>query len=248
MSEAKSKPDSAVIQRSVAVALGSALLAVGFTVALTPTSGAPDFVQFFGRFHTLAIHLPIGVLLLVAAAEALCVVSPSKRGRLDPALDSRAPLSGRHLGGRVRARHPPRARRGLSLAAGPAPSQLHPRRGARLGGDPRRLGPQASRGVPGRARRHRSPAHGGRPLRRLDDPGRQLPLALRPALPAAAHGRGAAEGDCRDRQRAGDQRRAAGLLRRAPPDAQGALRRVPRPRSGQGRPPRRLVRRARQGR
>ena len=92
MSDANSKPDSSAIQRSIAVALGSALLAVGFTVALRPTTGAPDFVQFFGRFHTLAIHLPIGVLLLVAAAEALCVVSPSKRARLDPALDLALPF------------------------------------------------------------------------------------------------------------------------------------------------------------
>ena len=92
MSEAKSKLDSAVIQRAIAIALGSALLAVGFTVALTPRSGAPDFVQFLGRFHTLAIHLPIGVLLLVAAAEALCLVSPSKRARLDPALDLALPF------------------------------------------------------------------------------------------------------------------------------------------------------------
>lgn len=92
MSDANSKPDPSALQRSLAVALGSALLAVGFTVALRPTSGAPDFVQFLGRFHTLAIHLPIGVLLLVAAAETLCVVSPSKRARLDPALDLALPF------------------------------------------------------------------------------------------------------------------------------------------------------------
>ncbi|MEP7123210.1 MAG: c-type cytochrome domain-containing protein [Byssovorax sp.] len=92
MSDANSKPDSAALQRSIAVAVGSALLAVGFTVALLPTTHAPDFVQFFGRFHTLAIHLPIGVLLLVAAAEALCIVSPSKRARLDPALDLALPF------------------------------------------------------------------------------------------------------------------------------------------------------------
>lgn len=92
MSEARSKLDSPAIQGSIAVALGSALLAIGFTVALQPTSGAPDFVQFFGRFHTLAIHLPIGVLLLVAAAETLCLVSPSKRARLDPALDLALPF------------------------------------------------------------------------------------------------------------------------------------------------------------
>ena len=92
MSEARSKLDSRALQGSIAVAIGSALLAIGFTVALKPTTGAPDFVQFFGRFHTLAIHLPIGVLLLVAAAETLCLVSPSKRARLDPALDLALPF------------------------------------------------------------------------------------------------------------------------------------------------------------
>ena len=93
MSDANSKLDSsAAVQRSLAVAIGSALLAVGFTVALLPTTSAPDFVQFFGRFHTLAIHLPIGVLLLVAAGETLCVVSPSKRERLDPALNLALPF------------------------------------------------------------------------------------------------------------------------------------------------------------
>lgn len=92
MSEANSKPDSAVIQRSIAIAVGGALVAVAFTVALLPTTKAPDFVQFFGRFHTLAIHLPIGVLMAVAAAEALGSVSARARARIDPALDFALPF------------------------------------------------------------------------------------------------------------------------------------------------------------
>jgi mono/diheme cytochrome c family protein len=87
-----SKPDSATIQRSLAVALGAAVLAVAFTVALKPASSAPDVVRFLGRFHTLAIHLPIGVLLAVAAAEAVGLVSPRARERLDPALDLALPF------------------------------------------------------------------------------------------------------------------------------------------------------------
>jgi mono/diheme cytochrome c family protein len=92
MSEARSKLDSPAIRASLAVALGTAVLAIGFTLALKPTTGAPDFVQFLGRFHTLAIHLPIGVLMLVAAAEALCLVSPKLRARIDPALDLALPF------------------------------------------------------------------------------------------------------------------------------------------------------------
>ncbi len=80
------------MKRPLALALTSAALAVALSVALRPGAGAPDFVQFLGRFHTLAIHLPIGVLLLVAAAEALCLASPRVRARLDPALDFALPV------------------------------------------------------------------------------------------------------------------------------------------------------------
>lgn len=80
------------MKRPLAIALGSAGLSVALGVALRPAAGAPDFVQFLGRFHTLAIHLPIGVLLLVAAAEALCLASPRARARLDPALDLALPV------------------------------------------------------------------------------------------------------------------------------------------------------------
>ena len=80
------------MKRPIALALTSAALAAALSVALRPSAGAPDFVQFLGRFHTLAVHLPIGVLLLVAAAEALCLASPRARARLDPALDLALPV------------------------------------------------------------------------------------------------------------------------------------------------------------
>jgi len=92
MSEANSKPVPPSMKRPLALALTSAALAVALSVALRPGAGAPDFVQFLGRFHTLAIHLPIGVLLLVAAAEALCLASPRLRARVDPALDLALPF------------------------------------------------------------------------------------------------------------------------------------------------------------
>lgn len=88
MSEANLKP---AVARPLLIAGASAALAVALTVALRPAPGAPDFVQFLGRFHTLAIHLPIGVLLLVAAAEAL-TLSPRLRPRIDPALDLALPF------------------------------------------------------------------------------------------------------------------------------------------------------------
>lgn len=48
--------------------------------ALRPTGGsAPAFVQFVGRFHTLALHLPIGALALLVSAEMAAFV-PSLRG------------------------------------------------------------------------------------------------------------------------------------------------------------------------
>lgn len=88
MSEANLKPS---VARPLLFAGSSAALAVALTLALRPASGAPDLVQFLGRFHTLAIHLPIGVLLLVAVAETL-TLSPRLRARIDPALDLALPF------------------------------------------------------------------------------------------------------------------------------------------------------------
>lgn len=63
-----------------------ALVAVVLFVALrSPSKSAADFTLFLGRFHPLAVHLPIGILLLVAFAEALSF-SPKLRPRVDPAM------------------------------------------------------------------------------------------------------------------------------------------------------------------
>lgn len=60
--------------------------------ALPPQGSAPpQFFEFLGRFHTLAVHLPIGVLLLVATAELLTRL-PKLRTRIDPALDLALPF------------------------------------------------------------------------------------------------------------------------------------------------------------
>lgn len=69
--------------------IGAALLLV-FAAALlvairSPVRSAPELALFLGRFHPLAVHLPIGILLLLALCEALSLL-PSMRSRLDPAI------------------------------------------------------------------------------------------------------------------------------------------------------------------
>lgn len=66
------------------VAIGAGLVAtVGFFALKGPAPETGELVRFVGRFHTLLIHLPIGVLLLVASAEPLSLFRPV-RERLDP--------------------------------------------------------------------------------------------------------------------------------------------------------------------
>ena len=66
------------------LSLASGLFAlVAFFVLRGPEPDAGDTVRFVGRFHTLLIHLPIGLLLLVATAEPLTFVR-SMRERIDP--------------------------------------------------------------------------------------------------------------------------------------------------------------------
>lgn len=63
-------------------ALVSVLVAL---VALQPAEASPDWLQFLGRFHPLFVHLPIGVVLLLAAAE-VASAKASVRERLDPVI------------------------------------------------------------------------------------------------------------------------------------------------------------------
>ncbi|MCC6521376.1 MAG: hypothetical protein IT373_01820 [Polyangiaceae bacterium] len=74
--------------RSLAVAgAGAAALGAVLVDLVVPRLGGapPDLVLFFGRFHPLAVHLPVGILILVAAAEVL-TLHPALRRRIDPAL------------------------------------------------------------------------------------------------------------------------------------------------------------------
>src|SRR6185369_13528875 len=71
---------------SVLLSLGVLVVVVALDVVLRHLGGTPaPFSLFLGRFHPLAVHLPIGVVLLVGAAEA-ATLSPRFRGRLDPAI------------------------------------------------------------------------------------------------------------------------------------------------------------------
>jgi uncharacterized membrane protein len=51
----------------------------------------PDLLKFVGRFHTLVLHLPIGVLLLVATLEGLAL-HPRLKPSLDPAISFILPV------------------------------------------------------------------------------------------------------------------------------------------------------------
>ncbi len=76
--------------------VAGALMAIAFALllffALSPSSAAaPDLVRFVGRFHALAVHLPLGVLVLIATAEVL-MLFPWLRERIDFALGLALPF------------------------------------------------------------------------------------------------------------------------------------------------------------
>ncbi|HEX2877660.1 MAG TPA: c-type cytochrome domain-containing protein, partial [Polyangiaceae bacterium] len=68
------------------------VVAVLAELTLGRASGGPDFALFFGRFHPLIVHLPIGFFLLVAMGEAATFV-PKLRDRVEPALGLLVPVS-----------------------------------------------------------------------------------------------------------------------------------------------------------
>ncbi|MCA9629480.1 MAG: hypothetical protein KC766_17520 [Myxococcales bacterium] len=77
---------------SLYVALALTLVAIVFAILMRPEAGTPpDFVRFLGRFHTLAVHLPIGIITLVAIAE-LASFSKRVQPRVDPAIGFALPI------------------------------------------------------------------------------------------------------------------------------------------------------------
>lgn len=69
----------------IAVAVLSVATVIVFAAMQSPSKSAADAVLFLGRFHPLAVHLPIGILVLVVTAEAL-TLSGAMRRRIDPGL------------------------------------------------------------------------------------------------------------------------------------------------------------------
>ncbi|MBX3185238.1 MAG: hypothetical protein KIT72_08085 [Polyangiaceae bacterium] len=82
------KPGRFPVLIAGALALLSLLLAL---LVRLDAAAPPDFVRFLGRFHTLAVHLPIGILLLIALAELASFV-PKLRARVDPAIGLALPV------------------------------------------------------------------------------------------------------------------------------------------------------------
>lgn len=85
---------SATLARAMKWLLPVAVVALAMLaeVTLGRASGGPDFALFFGRFHPLVVHLPIGFFLLVAMGEAATFV-PKLRERVEPALGLLIPVS-----------------------------------------------------------------------------------------------------------------------------------------------------------
>ncbi len=76
----------------VLVSLAALVALVVTDAVLRHLGGKPsDFTLFVGRFHPLVVHLPIGFVLLVAAAEA-ATLAPRLRPRVDSAIGLALPL------------------------------------------------------------------------------------------------------------------------------------------------------------
>jgi len=80
--------------RRAALALGvfAILVAVSASVVLGRMHGAPTLLAFFGRFHPLLVHLPIGMFVLVVLAET-ATLQPRLRQRIDPVLGLALPVT-----------------------------------------------------------------------------------------------------------------------------------------------------------
>jgi uncharacterized membrane protein len=72
--------------------VGIVLLAILAELSLGRAASGPDFALFFGRFHPLVVHLPIGFFLLVALGEA-ATFHAKLRERVEPALGLLVPVS-----------------------------------------------------------------------------------------------------------------------------------------------------------
>lgn len=74
------------------LAMAGALLAILLALVVRPQGDAPpELLRFFGRFHSLLVHLPIGIVTLIALAE-LGSFSARVRSKIDPAIGFALPV------------------------------------------------------------------------------------------------------------------------------------------------------------
>jgi mono/diheme cytochrome c family protein len=71
---------------ALAAALVTVALAAGLALTGARIESPPGLLVFLGRFHPVAVHAPIGVILLAALLE-VAALTRSLRSRIDPALD-----------------------------------------------------------------------------------------------------------------------------------------------------------------
>src|SRR5690606_15733263 len=70
----------AVILTLIGLLVIASLGVLPFWAGPPPEEGLPDLVKFFGRFHPVVLHLPIGMLLLVLLLETGRLFSRKKSG------------------------------------------------------------------------------------------------------------------------------------------------------------------------
>src|SRR5262249_37570913 len=63
------------------IGAGCATALILLSLLLVPLDGRPhaDWLQFFGRFHPVLVHLPIGLIVLLPVLETLGIRHPSLR-------------------------------------------------------------------------------------------------------------------------------------------------------------------------
>ncbi len=66
--------------------IGSGVAAGIASLAFAVLNKGPGMAPFLGRFHPLAVHLPIGVLVLAVTLEALALRSDGMRRRIEPVM------------------------------------------------------------------------------------------------------------------------------------------------------------------
>jgi len=86
------EPFPALRRAAIALGMFAIIVAVSASVVLGRMHSAPTLLAFFGRFHPLLVHLPIGMFVLVVLAEG-ATLHPRLRPRIDPVLGLALPVT-----------------------------------------------------------------------------------------------------------------------------------------------------------